>query len=94
MVATTRKAPERQCVGCQEQRPKRSMVRVVLTPTGEIVLDATGKRNGRGAYICPRRECFDQAKKRKALDRGLKVSVSPDVYEELSRLVEVGGTHG
>ncbi len=90
----TRRVPERQCVGCQEQRPKRSMLRIVLTPTGEIVLDPTGKRNGRGAYICPRRECFDQAKKRRALDRGLKVSVSPDVYEELSRLMEAGGTDG
>ena len=70
------------------------MLRIVLTPTGEIVLDPTGKRNGRGAYICPQRECFDQAKKRRALDRGLKVSVSPDVYEELSRLVEVDGPHG
>ena len=94
MVATTRKAPERQCVGCQEQRPKRSMVRVVLTPTGEIVLDATGKRNGRGAYICPRRECFDQAKKRKALDRGLKTAVPAEVYEELLRTVEVKEVHG
>ena len=94
MVATTRKAPERQCVGCQEHRPKRSMVRVVLTPTGEIVLDATGKRNGRGAYICPRRECFDQARKRKALDRGLKTPVSAEVYDELLRTVEVGEIHG
>lgn len=90
----TRKAPERQCVGCQEQRPKRSMLRIVLTPSGEIALDETGKRNGRGAYICPRRECFDQARKRKALDRGLKTSVSAEVYEELLRTVEVREVHG
>ena len=94
MVATTRKAPERQCVGCQEQMPKRSMLRVVLTPTGEIVLDATGKRNGRGAYICPRRECLDKARKRKALERGLKTAVSAEVYEELLRTVEVKEVHG
>lgn len=89
-----RKIPERQCVGCQEQKPKRSMLRVVLTPTGEVVIDPTGKRAGRGAYICNSRACFDQARKRKALERGLKTQLAPEVYDELAKLVEVTAEHG
>ena len=89
-----RKIPARQCVGCQEQKPKRNMLRVVLTPTGEVVIDPTGKRAGRGAYICNSRACFDQARKRKALERGLKTQLAPEVYDELAKLVEVAAEHG
>ena len=78
-----RKVPIRRCVGCQEQKPKRSMLRIVLTPTGEILVDATGKKSGRGAYICPQRACLEMAKKRKSLERGLKTSVDAHVYDEL-----------
>lgn len=83
-----RKIPERTCVGCQEQKPKRSMLRVVLTPEGDILLDETGKRSGRGTYVCPNRDCFLLAKKRKSLDRGLKTSVKPEVYDALLAAVE------
>lgn len=89
-----RKVPERQCVGCQEQKPKRSMVRVVLTPTGGIVIDPTGKKAGRGAYICHSKTCFEMAKKRKALDRGLKTSVPPDVYDELLQMLLASAKDG
>ncbi len=83
-----RKVPLRQCVGCQEQKPKRSMLRIVLTPQGEIMIDPTGKKAGRGSYICNDRNCFDLAKKRKALDRGLKTQVADEVYEALLRQID------
>ena len=89
-----RKIPERQCVGCQEQKPKRSMLRIVLTGDGEIMVDPTGKKAGRGAYICPQRLCFDQAKKRKALDRGLKTSVGSEIYDQLLVMVEAREDRG
>ncbi len=83
-----RKVPLRQCVGCQEQKPKRSMLRIVFTPQGEIMIDPTGKKAGRGSYICNDRNCFDLAKKRKALDRGLKTQVADEVYEALLRQID------
>ncbi|MCY0876366.1 MAG: YlxR family protein [Firmicutes bacterium] len=83
-----KRIPERQCVGCQEQKPKRSMLRIVLTPEGDILIDPTGKKAGRGAYICQKRSCFLQAQKRKSLDRGLKTSVKPEVYDALASLLE------
>lgn len=83
-----RKIPLRQCVGCQEQKPKRSMLRIVMSPTGEISLDLTGKKAGRGAYICPERACFELAKRRKALDRGLKTQVAAEIYDELLRQID------
>jgi len=86
-MAVQKRIPERQCVGCQVMKQKRSMVRVVLTPEGEILIDATGKRAGRGAYICPDQDCFDRAKKRRSLDRGLKTSVSLEIYDQLAAIV-------
>ncbi|OPG15646.1 RNase P modulator RnpM [Ferroacidibacillus organovorans] len=80
-----RKIPLRQCVGCQEMKPKREMTRVVLTQDGEIMLDQTGKKAGRGAYLCANPECLETVKKRRALDRGLKTSVPGEVYDTLSR---------
>lgn len=88
---TARKVPMRQCVGCQEQKPKRSMVRIVLTPTEEILIDPTGKKSGRGAYICPKESCLEMAKKRKSLERGLKSGVSSSVYDNLRAMLrEIG----
>ncbi|RIV29354.1 YlxR family protein [Alicyclobacillaceae bacterium I2511] len=78
-----RKVPLRKCVGCQTMRPKRELMRVVLTPQGDVVVDGTGKRNGRGAYLCPDPECFKQARKRKSLERALKVSIPVGVLDSL-----------
>ena len=64
------------------------MLRIVLTPQGEIMIDPTGKKAGRGSYICNDRNCFDLAKKRKALDRGLKTQVADEVYEALLRQID------
>ncbi|BBF42892.1 predicted nucleic-acid-binding protein implicated in transcription termination [Lachnospiraceae bacterium KM106-2] len=80
-----RKVPMRQCTGCGEMKDKRLMLRVIKTPEGEIVLDATGKKNGRGAYLCNSMDCFKNAVKTKALERSLKVSIPKDVYEQLEK---------
>ena len=69
----------------QEMKEKKSLIRVVKTAEGDIILDDTGKKNGRGAYICKSLECFKKAKKTKALERSLGVSVSEQVYEELEK---------
>ncbi|MBN2909366.1 YlxR family protein [Polycladomyces sp. WAk] len=86
----TRKVPMRKCVACQEMMPKKELIRVVRTPEQEILIDPTGKKSGRGAYLCGKEECFRLAKKKKALDRALKVQVDDSIYdrlqEELSRV--------
>ena len=66
-----KKIPMRKCVGCQEMKEKKSLIRVVKTAEGDIILDDTGKKNGRGAYICKSLECFKKAKKTKALELSL-----------------------
>jgi len=73
-----RKIPLRTCVACRTERPKRDLVRIVRTPTGQVSLDAAGRSNGRGAYLCPRLECLKAAVKRRALDRALGAPLPPD----------------
>lgn len=82
-MAKVRKVPERSCVGCQEVRAKRELLRVVRTPEGNVVLDPTGKRSGRGAYICPRVDCFERAVKGQRLQKALEVSVPEEVLASL-----------
>ncbi len=77
--------PVRRCVGCQEMKNKKEMIRVIRTKEGEFLLDATGKKNGRGAYICPSKDCFQQAVKNKGFERSFKQSIPPDVYEALEK---------
>jgi predicted RNA-binding protein YlxR (DUF448 family) len=76
--------PLRQCLACREKRPKRELVRVVRTPQGEVCLDRSGKVSGRGAYLCTRPECFKKAKKSRALDRALEMSVPEQLYDRLA----------
>lgn len=84
-----RKVPQRTCVGCGQVRPKKELVRVVRTPEGVVELDPTGKRSGRGAYVCPDPQCLTFAVKKKALERSLGVPISPEVLNALSeRLVK------
>lgn len=83
-----RKVPLRKCVGCQNMFPKRELVRVVLTPEETIVIDETGKRNGRGAYVCRSPECLKLARKRKSLERALKTSIHSGVYEQLEAMMQ------
>ena len=81
----TKKIPLRQCVGCGEMKNKKEMIRVLKTTEDEICLDATGKKNGRGAYICRSRECLQKACKNKGLERSFKMSIPAAVYETLGR---------
>ena len=80
---SVKKIPLRQCIGCGEMKNKKEMVRILKTAEGEIVLDATGKKNGRGAYICPSMDCFRKAKKSRGLDRSFKMAVPKEVYDRL-----------
>lgn len=90
-----KKVPLRKCVGCQEQSPKRELIRVVHTPEGTVELDLTGKRNGRGAYLCKKLECLKVARKRKSLERAMKTAIPEEVYDELEfRLQGAISAHG
>ena len=82
------KIPMRQCTGCREMKSKKEMMRVLRTPEGEILMDATGRKNGRGAYLCYDAACLEKAIKNKGLERSLKVSISQEVYQELKKEFE------
>jgi len=84
-LAVTKKIPQRQCTGCGERKNKKELIRVLRTSEEEILIDATGKKNGRGAYLCPSMECLRKARKNKGLERSLKVSIPDSVYEELEK---------
>ncbi len=84
MQQKVKKIPARRCVGCNAQRPKRELVRVVRSPAGEVSLDRGGKKPGRGAYLCPDPACLTRARKAKRLERAFGVEVPAEVYEALS----------
>lgn len=81
----TRKIPLRKCVACQQMMPKKELIRVVRTPDEAILIDLTGKKAGRGAYLCGKLSCFKLAKKSKALDRALKQTVATEIYDQLEQ---------
>lgn len=83
-----KKIPLRQCMGCGEMKSKKDMMRVLKTPEGDICLDITGKKNGRGAYVCKSRECLKLAHKNRGLERSFKMSIPSEVYEVLEREFE------
>ncbi len=80
--------PLRKCLGCDEMIGKKGLLRVVKTKEGEISIDETGKKNGRGAYICRDMECFNKARKKHSLERSLKCSISEEIYEKLRQEIE------
>ncbi len=86
----TKKIPQRKCVGCNEMKDKKSLLRIVRSPEGEISLDLTGKKNGRGAYVCPDKACITKAVKEKRLERALEKSISEEVYQKLLEDFEHG----
>ena len=86
-----KKIPQRQCIGCGEMKGKKEMIRVIKTAAGEILLDATGRKNGRGAYLCPSEECLKKAIKNKGLERSFKMAIPKEVYESLEKEMEVLG---
>lgn len=75
----------RQCIGCGEMKPKKEMIRVIKTTEDEIVLDATGRKNGRGAYVCPNGICLQKAVKSKGLERSFKMPIQKEIYEMLAK---------
>lgn len=83
-----KKVPLRQCIGCGEMKGKKEMIRVIKTPEDTIMIDATGRKNGRGAYICPSSECLKKAIKNKGLERSFKMSIPGEVYEQLTKEME------
>ncbi|TVX97623.1 RNase P modulator RnpM [Cohnella terricola] len=78
-----RKIPQRKCVACQEMKPKKELIRIVRSPQGDIQIDLTGKKPGRGAYLCGNVACFKLAKKSKAFERALKTPVGSEIYDRL-----------
>lgn len=79
----TKHSPQRTCIGCREVKNKREMVRLVRLPEGNVKVDETGKEKGRGAYICPSRECWEKALTGKQLERTLKTIITKDTLNEL-----------
>lgn len=82
-----KKIPLRMCTGCMEMKPKKELIRIVKTPEGEVSVDLTGKKSGRGAYICKSIECLEKAFKTKRLSRNLDISISEEIYDKLKEEV-------
>ena len=80
--------PQRTCIACRTVNAKRGLIRIVRTPTGEVALDATGKRSGRGAYLCRTRSCWDTALQKKSLEHALKTAISPEDKTALQTYIE------
>jgi predicted RNA-binding protein YlxR (DUF448 family) len=85
---TEKKVPLRRCAGCNEQKSKKEFVRVIRTPEGEILLDESGKANGRGVYLCPKKSCLQKARKAKRLERNLKVAIPDEIWSQLEAKLE------
>ncbi len=81
----------RKCAGCGEQKPKRELIRVVRSPEGEVSVDTTGKKNGRGAYVCGDAKCLAVMRKSNRLSRVLEVPVPQEIYDELEKLTAGNG---
>lgn len=84
-MGRVRKIPQRTCIGCRSVRPKKELVRIVRTPDGVIEIDPTGKRSGRGAYVCPSGDCLDKAMRGRALGAALHTSIADEVLDQLKR---------
>lgn len=83
-----KKTPMRKCAGCDEMKDKKQLVRVVRTPEGEFMLDFTGKKSGRGVYVCKNRSCLEAAQKKRGLEHSLKCAVPQEIYLELLESIE------
>jgi len=82
-MVRVKKVPLRMCVGCREMKPKKELIRIVRTPEEKIAIDPTGKRAGRGAYVCPNRVCVQKAIKARSIERALQCSLAKEVIEDL-----------
>lgn len=88
MEKKVKKIPMRQCLGCNEHKPKKELLRVVRSPEGEISLDFTGKKSGRGAYICRDVKCLRRARKSRRIDKNLECEIPNEVYDSMERELE------
>ncbi len=84
-----RKIPLRMCIGCREKKDKRELLRIVRTPEGKTEIDRGGKKSGRGAYVCSKKECLEKAIKSKTLQKALQAEISEDVFESLKEQIEI-----
>lgn len=78
-----KKIPYRTCIGCQGKKPKRELLRIIRTPEGKVEIDETGKKSGRGAYLCYNMACFREAMKKKKMAKALQVDISPELFTKL-----------
>lgn len=85
MSSNGKKIPTRKCIGCGQMKEKTEMIRILKTSDGNIMLDITGKKNGRGAYLCKQKECFQKTHKTRGLERSFKMSIPKEIYESLER---------
>lgn len=85
-----KKIPLRKCLGCNEMKPKKELTRIVRSNTGEISLDDTGKKPGRGAYICPTKKCLHAVRKAKRLEKAFSASIPDEVYDQLEEALSDG----
>lgn len=83
-----KKIPLRKCIACNENKPKKELIRVVKNKDNYVDVDTTGRMNGRGAYICPSKECFDKVKKNKKLVKALEIEIPDEVYDKLNEMVD------
>ena len=83
-----KKIPMRQCLGCREMKPKRELIRAVRSPEGEVSIDITGKKPGRGAYLCQDKECLKRAVKSKALSRSFSLQIPDSIINDLAQQME------
>lgn len=84
----TKREVKRMCVGCGEMFNKKELIRVVKSPQGEVSLDLTGKKNGRGAYVCNNPECLKKARKRKSIERSFSMKIEDEVYDKMEEEIE------
>ncbi len=84
-MPSPKKTPMRMCLGCNEMKTKRSMIRVVKSPEGGIFLDLTGKKSGRGAYICKSSECFKKARKTRRFEKAFSCRIDEEIYDSMEK---------
>lgn len=82
-MSVTKKIPMRMCLGCNEMKPKRDLIRVVRSPEGEVSIDLTGKKSGRGAYICRSCGCFERARRARRFEKAFSCKISDEVYDTM-----------
>ena len=83
-----KKIPQRMCLGCREHKDKKELVRVVRSPEGEVSVDLTGRKNGRGAYICRSKDCLKKARKQRSISKALNCEITDEVFEQLLEQIE------